>query len=125
MNLKFYARKDLLVNEFPGKPVRQGQLPRRINRKRDKATGGWPAQPEPFVCADDSKTGRHILREFNLPNADWKKDPPLWAADKATASACGIPFVDVQLTDGEWVPKPSEWVSKPKPTSKPKKQEID
>jgi hypothetical protein len=41
----------------------------------------------------------------------------LWPADPETARACGVDFVPVELTDGEWVPKPKAAPRKP---AKPK-----
>jgi hypothetical protein len=116
--LRFYARKDYLVNSRPGWTPSLGQAIPRVNRSLPvKTPNGYacPALPDAFECDSDSDAGRSILRKFARKSG--KTDPPLWCADKATATACGVPFVAVELVDGEWIPKKSgpPKAAKPKP----------
>ena len=114
--LKFYARKDLLVNARPGWTPPLGQHIPRVNRSAPIATPvgfAQPALPDPFVCDADSDTGRALLRMLRKSSA--RKNPPLWPADEATAIECGLPFVRVELVDGEWVPAPSPSLARTKP----------
>jgi len=116
--LKFYARKDYLVNARPGWTPPYGQQLKRVNRSEPVQTDAGlaqPALPDPFVCEAESDTGRAILHMFRKSSA--RKDPPLWAADPETARACGVPFVAVELVDGEWIPKASAPPAKPKSPS--------
>lgn len=97
--LKFVARGDDLVAE-PGVTLYVGQSPRYVNREHVKlASGEWgyPATAEPHTCKADSDEGRRLQLLV-------VRDRALWPADAATAAACGVPFVPLELHDGVWVP---------------------
>lgn len=115
MQLKFYARRDALVNVRPGDTTFHiGQRIPRINREYDPETRTYPAQPEPFVCDSESPVGQNALHAMRVGI----KDPPLWPADEATAAACGVPFIAVRLVDGEWIADDSKAQPAPKPKTK-------
>ena len=114
--LRFFARKDYVVNTRPGWTPPIGQHIPRVNRSLPiKVDGGFaePALPDAFECDSQSEVGRAILKKFGRKSG--KIDPPLWCADQPTATACGVPFVDVELVDGEWIPKQSGPARAPKP----------
>jgi hypothetical protein len=101
--LKFVARADLLVRE-PGSVAVAGAPPRFANRETRKLPSGewgYPALAEPFTCAANSEDAHRcaILA---------RRDAALWPFDQTTAAACGLPFVPVELVDGEWVPAKSK-----------------
>lgn len=104
--LRFYARPGHVL-PWPG-PKFQGQPVRYIGRKtklfKDDAGEvvaiGHPAIEQPVEIDENSREGQRILRLFRIEN-----EPPLWPADTETAKACGVPYVDVELKDGEWRPK--------------------
>jgi len=104
MKLKLCARKDYVVNARPGWiPPHNGHVP-RINRARPTKTEAGFAEPalsEPFECELDSKVGRYVLKLFSRRDA--KKDPPLWPADQATATALGTKYTPIEFKNGEWI----------------------
>jgi hypothetical protein len=99
--LTFLARKDHLVNAIPGHWPGVGQHMRYVNREYDPKTRQHPAQRSPFTVDADSADGKELLRRMRKS----PKDPPMWPGDQVTASACGIPLAEIELIDGEWVPK--------------------
>ena len=119
MQLKFYARGDLLVT-LPGFAPIGGQPLLRVGRDfvrgvyvQDDPTkstpASYPATKEPFTVDSDSAPGRRLKKLI-------ARDESLWAADKETAAECGVPFVELEFKDGSWVPKTA--VSDKKPTNK-------
>lgn len=98
--LKFYARAGLVYD--PTRVRRTGQMPPYVGRSFDPETRGWLPDEEPHVMrVSDSHEGRkHTQRMTKRIN-----EGALWAADEATAKACGVPFVSVEWVDGEWVAK--------------------
>jgi hypothetical protein len=86
-----------------------GQAPRYVGRKHDPSgPTPFPAIEQVFSCASDSDAGRRLMKIA-------KRDGSLYAADEATAKACGIEFVRIEFKDGAWVE-----ASKPAPKSAPK-----
>ena len=108
MQLKFFARGDLLVT-LPGFAPVVGQPLLRVGRDWSSREAVPPATKEPFSCDSESAPGRRLKKLI-------ARDESLWAADKETAAECGVPFVDLEFKDGSWVPKPA--VSDKKPTNK-------
>jgi hypothetical protein len=109
MQLKFFARGDLLVT-VPGFAPVVGQPQLRVGRefvRGDESKGippEYPATKEPFVVDSNSPEGRRLKKLI-------QRDESLWAADQATAAECGVQFVELEFKDSEWLPKPA--VSKP------------
>jgi len=95
--LRFYARDDLLVS-VPGARPLKGQAPQYVGRKfipgDGKAAGAQhPASDTPFESDSDTDEGRRLVQLTS-------RDAALWPADKATADACGLEFVAVEVKDG-------------------------
>jgi YD repeat-containing protein len=117
--LRFYARPGH-VCAWPG-PKFQGQPARYIGRTtkvtRDAAGNvteiAHPAIAEPVEIDPKSKDGQRVLRLMRI-----EAEKPLQPADAETAAACGVPFVQVALRDGEWLPKPAGKPSTDKGTDK-------
>ncbi len=105
MKLSFRARAGGLVS-IPGEVRFVGSLPRYVGRspitvQTDAgATTGYPADAEPYECDSDSEDGRRLTKRC--------KRGELWPADAETARHCSVPFVDLALVDGEWIPRPKE-----------------
>jgi hypothetical protein len=59
-----------------------------------------PASQTPYrVKESNSEVARKLRQRV--------REGALWPADRHTAEFCGVPFVDVQFVDGEWVaPQP-------------------
>lgn len=99
MLLKFHAKADAL-QRVPSFVPAVGQQDRYVGRFHDAARpGSFPASDEPFVCDSESADGQRLKHLIF-------RDGDLWAADQATADFCQVPFVAIELTDGEWVAKP-------------------
>lgn len=102
MILLFYARAgfaepDPRFPRVPGQPVRR--IGRELNGK---------ASAEPAEFNSESAEGRRVLFVMSreLDCARRADVAPLIPADRATAQACGLPYVPVELgPDGEWQPK--------------------
>lgn len=104
MRLKFYAR-DGLVRE-PGVPPMIGVAARYLGREFVPASkavvdgqavvipASNPATERGFECSPGS-----LIADVAIKNA---KKGAFWPADKATAEACGMAFVDVEFRDGLW-----------------------
>lgn len=119
MKLSFHAKGDAL-QRVPSFAPAVGQHDRYVGREHDpKNPGSFPASREPFVCDSDSKDGQRLKHLLF-------RDGDLWAADQATADYCQVPFVDIEFSDGEWIPKrkaePAR-VEPPASTSKPSKDD--
>lgn len=103
MQLRFYARADLLVS-VPGARPMQGESPRYVGRTRipgepNKGGASYPAQRDAFECDSDSDAGRRLAKLI-------RRDSSLWAADEATARECGVEFVRVEFDTEQsaWLP---------------------
>lgn len=99
---RFCAKGRLLV-PHPLKPRRVGEVAGYINRKAVIGEDGrtaFPALPEPFEYDEKRPELRDLDRRL-LKRV--RRDGDLWPADAETAAACGVPFVPVQFSDGEWV----------------------
>lgn len=104
--LRFHARPGH-VCAWPGQR-HSGQIRRYIgrdhkverNEKGEVSLIGHPAQKEPVEIDPASEDGRRVLRLMRI-----ESDKPLIPADRETAKACGVPFVEVEWIDGEFHPK--------------------
>jgi hypothetical protein len=96
LKLKFYARGDALVT-VPGVYPAIGQALPRVGREQG-SDGVLRATKEPFEADSDSDAGRRLIKLV-------RRDQSLWPADKVTAEACGVEFIELTQRDGEWVPK--------------------
>lgn len=100
--LRFYAR-DGHVCPWPGQKA-VGQVRRYIGRKtkierdhKGRVTFiGHPATEDAVEIDPKSDAGRRIVRLMKIEN-----EAPLWPADKETARACGVKFVETNFRDGE------------------------
>jgi len=92
--LRFYAKHGALVS-VPFQSPLVGQRPRYVGRTQDDQNR-LPASDEPFAAEASSRMGMRLARICGRGD--------LWAADKATAKYCRVPFVGVSHVDGEWVP---------------------
>ena len=99
MKLSFYARGDLLVT-VPGQAHARGQHLRRVGRTRTNEAVP-PATKEPFEADSESDIGRRLIQLAT-------REACLWAADKETAQAIGVPFVELDFVNNSWVPKASK-----------------
>lgn len=105
MKLRFYPKDDELVY-VPNFPKVRGAIPQYVGRKFVPADGtngaSFPASDEPFECDSDDENGRALLNKFQRGKRG------LLPADKATADACGVEFVAVEIKGGVAVPKGAE-----------------
>lgn len=103
MKLRFYARDNLLVF-VPGhaRPAGGGSRPKYVGRTNDQAWQGTPkgrpASKEPYEVDSTDPSATRLCRIAAT-------DCALWPADEATAKACGIKFVPVEIVDGVAVEK--------------------
>lgn len=108
MLLRFFAKADAL-QRVPTFAPAIGQQDRYVGRAHDAANpGSFPATKEPFVCDSESADGlrlKHLIF----------RDRDLWAADKATADHCQVPFVETEWKDGEVVAKAADAPTRPVP----------
>lgn len=103
--LKFYAREDKLVRE-PGPLPVVGQSVSYVGRRWDAALHGYPATTEPYAVDGASAPGQRLATLC-------VRDASLWAADEATAAACGASFVPVKFVDGAWIAAPKTEAPRP------------
>lgn len=106
MQLSFYARAGHVV-QWPG-VKRAGSLPDYVGRTNVEIKGsGWahPATDEAVKVDSESQAGRRFAKLV-------RRDESLWPADKATADACQVPFVELELVGGEFAPKTHAKVAK-------------
>jgi hypothetical protein len=96
LKLKFFARGDALVT-VPGVYPQVGQALPRVGRVQG-SDGVLRATKDPFEVDADSDAGRRLIKLV-------RRDQSLWPADKATAEACGVEFVELEYKDDEWVVK--------------------
>ena len=115
MQLKFYAKSDLLVTApgqavvrrnaddpdsvgAPLKYVGRTHVPAKLDAdRRVIRAASNPASEAPYTCQADSEKGRRLMKLC-------RRDGSLWPADRETAAACGVPFVETKFVDGEHVP---------------------
>lgn len=93
--LKFYARADYKVT-VPGHRPMVGQVPRYVGREFAADGLVHPASTDPFVIPVRRPEAQRLVKIV-------RRDGTLWPADPETARACRVPFVPVELVDGEWV----------------------
>jgi hypothetical protein len=96
--LKFHAREDHLVRE-PLEHLVKGAVASYVGRRYVAASNSFEAGSEPFAVDSESKEGQRVALLC-------VRDESLWAADRATAEALGVPFVPIKLVDGAWVAAP-------------------
>ncbi|UOF77398.1 hypothetical protein [Caudoviricetes sp.] len=96
MKLKFLAREDLLVREGGIGPV-IGEAARYYGRTFDPATRGYPAVKELFEVEAESYDGVKCAKQC--------RKGALFAADKGTADALGVTFIETEFKDGAHVVK--------------------
>lgn len=95
--LRFYAKGSATVSvPFSRLPI--GQAASFVGRTFDPKARTYPATLEPYEVEANSDAGRRLVRLVRI-------DGDLWPADEATAAACGVPFVPVEIKDGVAVPK--------------------
>lgn len=92
MILRFYAKEDQLVH-VPGFHPLPGQFHEFVGRRFDFDKKSWPATSEPAQFDSESEPGRRLV-------ALVRRDACLWPADEATAVACGVQFVAIEIKDG-------------------------
>lgn len=109
MKLSFYARPGCVV--YPPGQRRPGVVNHYVGRKFDTESRAHKALGDAAEFDSETPAGQEMIRRV-------RREHSLWAADAATASACGVPFVPVELADGEWQPKASP--SKPAKSSSAK-----
>lgn len=106
--LRFYARPGHVCPR-PGTITGQKARYVGLTTKVDKDEAGntvaisHPPTEQAFECAEDSEDGKRILKGLRSPIE--RANFGLWPADKETAARCGVPFVEVELRNGEWLPK--------------------
>jgi|1185.fasta_scaffold23332_2 hypothetical protein len=114
MGLKFYPRPGHLVTFASGHAI--GQLSRFVGRTlatsdRKGVAGAYAADAEPVEVPTDGPDAAHLIRQTQKGG--------LWAADAATAAACGVEFVALEKdADGEWMPAPKSAPAPEKPKPK-------
>lgn len=96
MKLSFYARPGCVV--YPPGEKRPGAVNHYVGRRFDPESRAHNALEKPAEFDSETDAGRELMRRV-------RRDHSLWAADAETAAACGVPFVDVALSGGEWQPK--------------------
>ncbi|HEX5076801.1 MAG TPA: hypothetical protein VFW03_26575 [Gemmatimonadaceae bacterium] len=96
MKLKFFARDDMLVT-VPGSRPMRGQAPQYVGRRfipgDGKTSAQHPATETPYEADSETDEGRRLVQLTS-------RDSALWPADKATAEACGVEFVAIDVKDG-------------------------
>lgn len=91
MQLKFYAREDALVRRASIAP-RIGEAARYYGRTFDPTTRAYVADKLPFAVDSDNVHGEKCRKQC--------QKGALWAADKATAAALGVEFIETEWSDG-------------------------
>lgn len=134
MQLSFYARGGIAVSVpgqsrpagaegtpyVSGPPAkyvgREFVPPAGLRRKNGELTADEPAKyivsKTPFQCDSDSKVGQRLVRHMTRKRCRKTGEYPLWPADKQTADFLGIPFVPVEVTNGNAAPKAPSKASK-------------
>jgi hypothetical protein len=102
MKLKFYAREDLLAYA-PGSRPTIGSAPPYIGRelRPDRSLPATEATAE-FDLDPATQDGRERLARFTR----LLRVGAIWAADAATAAACGGTYVPVTYQTGAWIQAP-------------------
>ena len=114
MILSFHAKADAL-QRVPDFHPEVGQHDRYVGREHDFARpGSFPASREPFHCDSESENGQRLKHLIF-------RDGDLWAADQATADYCQVPFVEIEWSEGEWVPVAAKQSAKAPVKSPPSK----
>lgn len=94
--LRFYAKADLLVS-YPQTMLMRGNPAKYVGREYSDRT--YVASKYPACFDPGTKEAERVLKILRT-----ESPTPLWAADIATAKACGIPFIMIDFKDGEWLP---------------------
>ena len=101
MKLRFYAAADTLVCERHqyGSSMANvvGNPARFVGRTFDPDLLGYPASSDPHECESGTGEALYLIREV--------KDGALIPADKETAAACGVAFVEHFNDSGVMRPK--------------------
>ena len=120
MKLRFYAKPGHVCH-WPAAMRVTGQVYPYVGRDLvpgNPASGiavSHPAKKEPVEIDDEHPDQDTRVRAERLKELT-RRDGALWPADEATAAACGVDFVAVEMRDGEWQPK----AAPPSKTTKPK-----
>jgi len=96
MELSFLAKSSLLV-AVPGTAQYAGQLARYVGREWEDTRHAYVASKEPYKVDSDSDDGRRLSKLM-------RRESSLLPGDQATAEYFGLPFVQHQNVEGEWVP---------------------
>ena len=108
--LRFYAKDDAKLY-VPNFPKVRGAIPQYVGRTFVPSDGtngaSHPASAEPFECDSEDENGKALLNKFQRGKRD------IWPADKATADACGVEFLAVEVKDGIAAPKSADPVRTP------------
>lgn len=96
MKLRFHAREDFLVREAGVAPS-IGQAARYYGRTFDPATRGYPAVKDAVEFEQGTEDADKCSKQC--------RKGCMWAADKDTAAALGVAFVDVAFSEGAWIAK--------------------
>lgn len=100
MLLRFYARPDNVV--YPPGPKLKGRINHYVGRTFDPQSRAHKANDKPAEFDSQTPAGELMRQRV-------RREHSLWAADEATAAACGVPFVPVAQDEesGEWLPAPA------------------
>lgn len=118
--VKFYARGPGIVTHPGTRPI-VGNMPRYVGRRSKMVDGSgivdgvlryapqasYPVKQEGDIFPEKSREARQLIRRV--------RKEELWAANEETAKFCGVPYVALEFTDGEWSPRKQ---SAPKKQSK-------
>lgn len=96
MKLSFLAREDSLVREA-GIAPQIGQPARYYGRTFDSTARSYPATKEGFECEDGTEDAEKCARQV--------RKGTLFAGNRKTAEAIGVPFVETEWKDGVYVAK--------------------
>lgn len=110
MKLSFYAKPGHCVH-WPDRMRVSGRVYQYVGRQYNAETRVHEALAEPVVVDTEHADAEHCRAAERLRRV-CARDSALWPADEATAAACGVPFVPVELRDGEWRPVPMKSAKK-------------
>ena len=95
MQLKFYAKNDLLV-PVPEVILIVGAPHKYVGRHHDPSTRSYPANELPDSYDSESREGKRLKKLV-------RREQCLFPANKETAQFCGVPFVNFTYDiSGEW-----------------------
>lgn len=96
MKLSFLAREDALVREAGIHP-RIGEATRYYGRSFAPALRGYPADEKPFEVEQGSEDGDKCSKQC--------RKGALWAANKETAAAISVDFIETEFKTGVHIAK--------------------